>query len=75
MQTGKMASDFGQRTKRGVSDPEKIEGPHSKIHEAAKEAIKAYNSSNFVEAERLLGILEENSSLVVEQLNKLKEII
>ncbi|MEL7646661.1 MAG: methyl-accepting chemotaxis protein [Sedimentibacter sp.] len=64
------------KEQKGVSQIlTKIEGPHSKIHEAAKEAIKAYNSSNFVEAERLLGILEENSSLVVEQLNKLKEII
>nr|WP_300092750.1 methyl-accepting chemotaxis protein [Sedimentibacter sp.] len=53
----------------------KIEGPHSRIHEAAKEAIKAYNSKNTVEAERLLSVLEENSSLVVAQLNKLKEVI
>lgn len=53
----------------------KIEGPHSRIHEAAKEAIKAYNSKNTIEAERLLSVLEENSTLVVAQLNKLKEVI
>jgi methyl-accepting chemotaxis protein len=53
----------------------KIEGPHSKIHEAAKEAIKAYNNKNSAEAERLLSVLEENSTLVVAHLNKLKEVI
>jgi methyl-accepting chemotaxis protein len=64
------------RNQNGVSEIlSKIEGPHSKIHEAAKEAIKAYNNKNSAEAERLLSILEENSMLVVAQLNKLKEVI
>lgn len=64
------------RNQNGVLDIiSKIEGPHSRIHEAAKEAIKAYNSKNTSEAERLLSVLEENSKLVVAQLNKLKDII
>lgn len=64
------------RNKNEVSEIlSKIEGPHSKIHEAAKEAIKAFNSKNSAEAERLLSVLEENSILVVSQLNNLKEVI
>lgn len=64
------------RNQNGVSEIlSKLEGPHSKIHEAAKEAIKAYNNKNSAEAERLLSVLEGNSTLVVALLNKLKEVI
>ena len=54
---------------------DKIDKPHSKIHEAAKNAITAYKNKNTHEAERMLHVLEEYSLIVVDHLNSLKKFI
>jgi methyl-accepting chemotaxis protein len=52
-----------------------LEGPHSKIHEQAREAIQAYNSGNIALAEKLLTEIEANSNKVVKLLGNLGKIL
>lgn len=53
----------------------KIEKPHSSIHEIAKSAIVEYEKGNIDTAERMLGEIEKHSNVVVEELNKLKSYL
>ncbi|MEA0565439.1 MULTISPECIES: protoglobin domain-containing protein [Lysinibacillus] len=52
-----------------------LEQPFIHIHDIAKKAVREYNTGNKVEAEKYLEEITEESSVVIEKLQALKEIL
>ncbi|MEA0556012.1 methyl-accepting chemotaxis protein [Lysinibacillus irui] len=52
-----------------------LEQPFIHIHDIAKKAVREYNTGNRVEAEKYLEEITEESSVVIEKLQALKEIL
>ena len=52
----------------------KLEVPHAKLHELAKEAIRAFNQGDISGAERALNSMDLASEEVVNILNQIKKL-
>jgi methyl-accepting chemotaxis protein len=64
------------KEKKGIKELlNKIEKPHSLIHEKAKRAIQLYENNNVSESEKILKEIEIASSEVVGYLNDLRSVI
>ncbi|MDD3172752.1 MAG: methyl-accepting chemotaxis protein [Herbinix sp.] len=53
----------------------KMEAPHCKTHESARDAVSAYNNNDIRKAEQCIKDIEEHSLTVVECLNNLKKVL